>query len=66
MRHFTAFYANRMGKQVKDIPAETMEALSRYLWPGNVRELQNIVERAVIISPGNVLMPDLIGRQDGH
>ena len=32
-----------------------MEALQAYPWPGNVRELENIVERAVIISPGNRL-----------
>jgi len=29
-----------------------MEILNRYRWPGNIRELQNIVERAVILSPG--------------
>ena len=34
---------------------ETMEALTRYGWPGNVRELQNLMERAVILSPGPVL-----------
>jgi len=32
-----------------------MEALQRYPWPGNVRELRNVIERAVIISPGDVL-----------
>jgi Bacterial regulatory protein, Fis family len=37
------------------IPAETMDALVRYRWPGNVRELQNLVERAVILSPHTVL-----------
>ena len=59
VRHFTDFYAKRMGKQVKDIPTETMEVLSRYVWPGNVRELQNVIERAVIISAGTVLTPAL-------
>jgi formate hydrogenlyase transcriptional activator len=29
-----------------------MEALVRYPWPGNVREMQNVIERAVILSPG--------------
>jgi formate hydrogenlyase transcriptional activator len=32
-----------------------MDALVRYQWPGNVRELQNIIERAVILSPGPLL-----------
>jgi formate hydrogenlyase transcriptional activator len=32
-----------------------MEALVRYPWPGNVRELQNVIERAVILSPGPTL-----------
>jgi DNA-binding NtrC family response regulator len=32
-----------------------MKALVRYDWPGNIRELQNVIERAVILSPGPVL-----------
>ena len=32
-----------------------MEALTRYDWPGNIRELQNLIERAVILSPGPTL-----------
>jgi formate hydrogenlyase transcriptional activator len=32
-----------------------MEALCRYSWPGNIRELQNLIERAVILTPGSVL-----------
>ena len=36
-----------------------MEALVRYPWPGNVRELQNVIERAVILSPGSVLQVPL-------
>jgi formate hydrogenlyase transcriptional activator len=32
-----------------------MEALTHYPWPGNVRELQNVIERAVILSPGKSL-----------
>lgn len=47
--------AERMKKHIAIIPAEVMDAFLRYSWPGNVRELENIVERAVILSPGNVL-----------
>ena len=32
-----------------------MQALTRYDWPGNIRELQNLIERAVILSPGTTL-----------
>jgi formate hydrogenlyase transcriptional activator len=55
VRHFTQQFARRMGKQIKTIPTATMDALVRYPWPGNVRELQNIIERAVILSPGPTL-----------
>ncbi len=55
VRHFAGAYAGRLGKCIKDIPVQTMEALLRYSWPGNVRELQNIIERGVILSSGNSL-----------
>jgi formate hydrogenlyase transcriptional activator len=55
VRHFTALYAQRMNKQIDEIPQETMDALVRYEWPGNVRELQNFIERAVILSSQSVL-----------
>src|ERR1700736_4631376 len=52
VRHFTQRFAQRMGRQMETIPADAMGALVRYAWPGNVRELENIIERAVILSPG--------------
>ena len=55
VRHYTAFYAQRMNKRIDTIPPETIDALTRYEWPGNVRELQNFIERAVILSPGLIL-----------
>jgi formate hydrogenlyase transcriptional activator len=53
--YFTQQYAARMGKQIGTIPSEAMERLLHYPWPGNIRELQNLIERAVILSPGLVL-----------
>ena len=44
-----------MRKTIETIPADTMHAFLQYPWPGNIRELQNIIERAVILSPGPVL-----------
>jgi DNA-binding NtrC family response regulator len=55
VRHFTRQFARRMRKTIETIPASTMQSLMRYPWPGNIRELQNIIERAVILSPGPVL-----------
>jgi formate hydrogenlyase transcriptional activator len=53
--HFVDLYSRRMGKQIDEIPSETLFALSSYQWPGNIRELQNIIERAVILSNDGVL-----------
>jgi len=55
VRHFTQRFARRMGRRIATIPTEVMDALVRYPWPGNVREMQNVIERAVILSPGSAL-----------
>jgi len=52
VRHFANKYAQRMGKHIVSIPKATMDALKRHTWPGNIRELQNLMERAVLLSPG--------------
>jgi formate hydrogenlyase transcriptional activator len=55
VRHFTQQFAERMGRRIETIPSAVLDALVRYPWPGNVRELQNVIERAVILSPGRSL-----------
>jgi formate hydrogenlyase transcriptional activator len=55
LKHFVEIYARRMGKQIAEIPSETMSELTSYAWPGNIRELQNFIERSVILSSGSVL-----------
>ncbi len=52
VRHFTKKYAEKMGRTIDKIPAETMKALVGWSWPGNVRELENFIERSVILSRG--------------
>ncbi len=47
-----------LGRRVSRIPDRTMDALVRYDWPGNVRELENVVERALILSPDETLLVD--------
>jgi len=55
VRYFVQQNARRMNKRISTIPAASMEALTRYHWPGNIRELQNFIERAVILTAGEVL-----------
>ena len=60
VEHFVKTFSEQMGKQIREVSAEVMEALVSHSWPGNIRELQNFVERSVILSPGNVLRPPLV------
>jgi formate hydrogenlyase transcriptional activator len=53
--HFVAQFAPRMNRHIDVIPSETREALRHHPWPGNVRELENVIQRAVILSPGGHL-----------
>jgi formate hydrogenlyase transcriptional activator len=62
-RHFTQRFARRMGRRIETIPAAVMDALVAYPWPGNVREMQNVIERAVILSPGRSLRVPLADLQ---
>ncbi|MBZ5513575.1 MAG: sigma 54-interacting transcriptional regulator [Acidobacteriia bacterium] len=50
--------AKKFSKRVDTISRGTMDRLVNYPWPGNVRELQNVIERAVILSPGSALLLD--------
>jgi formate hydrogenlyase transcriptional activator len=50
LEYFVKRYAEKVGKQIRQINTNTLELCQAYLWPGNIRELQNIVERSVILS----------------
>jgi formate hydrogenlyase transcriptional activator len=55
VRYFVQKFSRRLNKTVEYVPADAMEALTNYSWPGNVRELENLIERAVLLSPGKEL-----------
>jgi formate hydrogenlyase transcriptional activator len=55
VHYFVSRLARRMHKNIKTIPKQAMEALTRSSWPGNVRELENLIERAVILTQGSEL-----------
>jgi formate hydrogenlyase transcriptional activator len=52
---FVAKFTGRINKIIDLIPDDVVSVLRAYDWPGNIRELQNIIERAVLFSPGSVL-----------
>jgi formate hydrogenlyase transcriptional activator len=59
VRHFAQKVGRRMGRSIETIPTEAIDVLVQYPWPGNIRELENVIERAVILSPGPVLQINL-------
>ncbi|MEQ8577815.1 MAG: sigma-54 dependent transcriptional regulator [Balneola sp.] len=55
--HFIKLYSKKYKKEVNGCSKETITKLEKHSWPGNVRELQHSVERAVIMSETNTLLP---------
>jgi transcriptional regulator with GAF, ATPase, and Fis domain len=56
---FVREFEATMGKRIETLPRKRADALVAYPWPGNVRELRNVVERAMIVSPGSTLLVDV-------
>ena len=56
--HFLRKFAENSGRNVRSISSETMEILKKCVWTGNVRELENVLERAVLLCNGDVIMPE--------
>ncbi len=50
--HFMVVLAKEYGRRAKGFDSDALEALQRYSWPGNVRELRNVIERLMIMVPG--------------
>ncbi len=53
VEHFVAHYANERRVPTPEIAPDAIVALQSYEWPGNVRQLRNVVERTIILAPGN-------------
>ena len=58
--------ARKLGKPPPRLGEEARKALGAHPWPGNVRELRNVVERAVVLCPGDVLLPEHLLLHEGE
>ncbi|OGU54943.1 MAG: sigma-54-dependent Fis family transcriptional regulator [Ignavibacteria bacterium RBG_13_36_8] len=59
-QHFIDKFAKESGKSVPRFSDEALEVLKQYFWPGNVRELENVIQRLLIMSEGDLIeVPDL-------
>ncbi|WP_205761788.1 sigma-54-dependent transcriptional regulator [Longimicrobium terrae] len=56
--HYAARFAAEHARELRGITDGAMRGLETHAWPGNVRELRNVLERAVLLSPGDVLQVD--------
>ncbi|MDO9117458.1 MAG: sigma 54-interacting transcriptional regulator [Nitrospira sp.] len=65
-RHFVKKFSERHRKTIRRIGTTTLKTLVAYDWPGNVRELEHMIERAVIVSPGPVLVIDELDPLPSH
>lgn len=70
VEHYLARYAAERRVRSPDVASDAMAALQAYEWPGNVRQLRNVIERTMILAPGDrigridldMLPPEIIGR----
>lgn len=58
-QHFLSSACRKLNRQQPSLRLADIQRLQAYNWPGNIRELENLIERAVIISPGSRLQLDL-------
>ena len=60
VEYFVNLFSGDNAKRPKTISVEALAYFLSYEWPGNVRELRNMVERLVIMTPGDVIGPDAL------
>lgn len=60
IEYFISRFNRELDKSIATVPDSVFEKLSRYDWPGNVRELENVVKRAVVVTSGDIILPESI------
>ncbi|WP_188930732.1 sigma-54-dependent Fis family transcriptional regulator [Puia dinghuensis] len=59
---FVARYSRITGRKIKNISPKVLQQLGSYTWPGNVREMEHLIERSVLLTPGDTLQEVYIPR----
>ena len=63
-QHFIRKYAEENGREISEnLSPEVLSLLENYYFPGNVRELENIIERAIVIAPGDEVTVECLRRE---
>ena len=57
-RHYLEHFARKHARAVHEIGDDAVELLRSYPWPGNIRQLRNVIERALLVAEGPVLLPE--------
>ena len=64
-RHFVQKYADQNGKSEARLSEDAVDLLLRLPWRGNIRELENVIERAVLVSPGSLIAAESLLIEEG-
>ena len=68
VNYFVKRYSEENNKALKRVDGSAMGILMKYSWPGNVRELRNVIERAVVLCPGDAItasdLPDKLRKEE--
>ncbi len=62
--YFISRFNRELGKNIETVPEEVFQKLQEYPWPGNVRELENVIKRAVVVTTGDLLLPEAVSFGD--
>ena len=55
VEHLTQIQGQRLGRRIREVSSEALRQLQAWDWPGNIRELRNVIERALVLSEGEIL-----------
>jgi two-component system, NtrC family, response regulator AtoC len=66
VEHFLQRFGQSLGKSSLNVNPQALELMMQYTWPGNVRELENVLQRAILISPSASIEPEHLPKEMVH